>query len=106
MNANQLIMGYLVISVVVWFGCYSLARRFSGVNFKERWFWICLAFTIVVGGFHLETFRNGYFSIAGRRIIIVEDSFAVELISLFGIAFQVVCIPSKYEPRQWFSKRK
>lgn len=105
MSDSERIVLYSIMSALIWLLCYNLAKRFSGARFKWRWFWLCLILTLVVGGFHLEMFRNGAVLLAGRRFTVIEDSFAVELVSLVGFVFQVMCIPRKYEPRRWLTKR-
>lgn len=96
---------YLIGSIGIFCACYRLARYFSGSRFKECWFWLCLAMTLVIGVAHLEVFFTGSITVAGQPLIAIAENDLARIVALVAVLLQLACIPGEKAPRQWLSKQ-
>lgn len=105
-NSTVTSVVYLVLSLVVLTSLYFLSRFYSGERFKWRWFFICLSLTILFGSFHMSTVKYGYDLIFPALKPILQNNDAVGWIAFVSIFLHTCCVPTQYEPKRWFSRKK
>ncbi|MGE8177639.1 hypothetical protein [Pseudomonas fluorescens] len=96
---------YLFFSLIGFLAFRAISKNFSGANFKPKWFWICFALSMLWGVAQLNVARYGYVLFFPFSKDLLVSNYLVRWIAFISAIFQTVCIPSKEEPRRWFSRK-
>ncbi len=103
-NSIIISITYLALSLTILSFLYFLSRKFSGEQFKWRWFLICLSFTIFFGSFHMSIAKHGYDILFPVLKPFINGNDAVGWIAFVCVFLHTGCVPTQHEPKRWFSR--
>jgi hypothetical protein len=97
---------YFLFSFATLTPLYVFSRHFSGKKFRWKWFCTLLLLTLLLGSFHMSTIEYGYDLLFPTLKPILQGNALVGWIAFISTLLHTCCVPTQYEPWQWFSRKK
>lgn len=86
---------YLIVSFVFFLPCYFFSKHVSGVNFKLKWFWVCLILNTAIGSMHFSVVKYGYILYFPSTKNILKGEDLAGFIAIISAIAQTFCFPEK-----------
>lgn len=105
-KVSDLIVGlfYLLFSIVGVFFSFRFTKRYSGSNFKDRYFWIGLAFNFLLCSFHIGVWKVGFNPFIPATEAWLKGNDFVGWISLLFAIPQAIYIPNNNNSASGYKK--